>query len=195
MVDEMISVKGWLAALILILLGGMISGLKLYNKPHDTIFVIRQPGNQIQLNIALGLPEGAHPLAHYTEHLAWLPNFGKNFRPEDLTDRLRQLKVVFDPVDLPREMAEIERDSILRAYDWRSANNPDARAAEEMAAFLHDGNAIAAGVFSALITYSPHPVGKAVCVSGAVVTGSFCAHSFATARRARQPIRGTGNEV
>jgi hypothetical protein len=108
------------------------------------------------------------PLAHYTEHLAWLPNIGKDSRPEnrdtnawtndyavgywlsgppgDLTDMLRQLKVVFDPIDLPRDVAESERDIILREYDWRLANNPDAQAAEEMEAFLYEGNAIAASV-------------------------------------------------
>jgi hypothetical protein len=58
-------------------------------------------------------------IAHYTEHLAWLPNIGKDSRPEDrdsnawtndyavgywlsgppedLPDMLRRLKVVFDP--------------------------------------------------------------------------------------------------
>jgi len=107
-------------------------------------------------------------IAHYTEHLAWLPNIGKNSRPEDrdsnawtndyavgywlsgppedLPDMLRRLKVVFDPIDLPQEFAETERDIILREYDWRMANNPDAQAAEDMEAFLYEGNAIAASV-------------------------------------------------
>ena len=107
-------------------------------------------------------------LAHYAEHLAWLPNIGKGSRPEnrdsnawtndyavgywlagppeDLSDMLKRLKVVFDPLDLPREMAETERDIVLREYDWRMANNPDAQAAEEMEAFLYEGNAIAASV-------------------------------------------------
>lgn len=107
-------------------------------------------------------------LAHYTEHLAWLPNIGKNSRPEDrgsnawtndfavgywlsgppedLTDMLRRLQVVFDPIDLPQELAETERDVILREYDWRMANNPDTQAAEELEAFLYKGNAIAASV-------------------------------------------------
>ncbi|MBD1206202.1 MAG: insulinase family protein [Rhodobacteraceae bacterium] len=108
------------------------------------------------------------PIAHYTEHLAWRPNIGKNSRPEDrdsnawtndyavgywlsgppedLPDMLRRLKVVFDPIDLPKEFAETERDIILREYDWRMANNPDAQAAEDMEAFLYDGNPIAASV-------------------------------------------------
>ena len=68
-------------------------------------------------------------LAHYTEHLAWLPNIGKDSRPEDrdsnawtndyavgywlsgppedLTDMLRRLKGVFDPIDLPRSPAAL----------------------------------------------------------------------------------------
>jgi predicted Zn-dependent peptidase len=56
------------------------------------------------------------------------------------------LKVVFDPIDLPQEFAETERDIVLREYDLRMANNPDAQAAEEMEAFLYEGNAIAASV-------------------------------------------------
>jgi hypothetical protein len=110
------------------------------------------------------LPDGSGPLAHYTEHLAWLPNIGKDSRPEDrdsnawtndyavgywlsgppedLTDMLRRLKVVFDPIDLPRDLAETERDIVLREYDWRMADNPDAQAAEEMEPFLYEGNAI-----------------------------------------------------
>jgi predicted Zn-dependent peptidase len=56
------------------------------------------------------------------------------------------LKVVFDPIDLPQEFAETERDIVLREYDLRMANNPDAQAAEAMEAFLYEGNAIAASV-------------------------------------------------
>jgi Peptidase M16 inactive domain len=119
--------------------------------------------------IYLFVPSSENPLlAHYTEHLAWLPNIGRDSRPEDrdsnawtndyavgywlsgppesLTDMLRRLKVVFAPIDLPQEFADTERDIILREYDWRMANNPDAQAAEEMKAFLYEGNPIAASV-------------------------------------------------
>jgi len=120
------------------------------------------------IEVHLSIPTERQMLAHYTEHLAWLPNIGKDSRPEDrdsnawtndyavgywlsgppedLTDMLRRLKVVFDPIDLPQEFAETERDIILREYDWRMSNNPDAQAAEEMEAFLYQGNAIAASV-------------------------------------------------
>jgi hypothetical protein len=121
-----------------------------------------------QVQIVFPTPIGSGTLAHYTEHLAWLPNIGKDSRPENrdtnawtndyavgywlsgppesLTDMLRRLKVVFDTIDLPQEFAETERDIILREYDWRMANNPDAQAAEEMDAYLYKGNAIAASV-------------------------------------------------
>jgi hypothetical protein len=122
----------------------------------------------VQAHVVLPFPSTLGPLAHYTEHLAWLPNIGKDSRPEDrdsnawtndyavgywlfgppedLPDMLRRLKVVFDPIDLPQEFAETERDIILREYDLRMANNPDAQAAEEMEAFLYEGNAIATSV-------------------------------------------------
>ena len=134
---------------------------------ESAISLVREASNRV-INIHVTLPQQAPILAHYTEHLAWLPNIGKDSRPEnrdtnawtndyavgywlsgppgDLTDMLRQLKVVFDPIDLPRDVAESERDIILREYDWRLANNPDAQAAEEMEAFLYEGNAIAASV-------------------------------------------------
>ncbi|SOC21160.1 hypothetical protein SAMN05877809_1153 [Rhodobacter sp. JA431] len=121
-----------------------------------------------QVHFLIVYPQYRPILAHYTEHLAWLPNIGKNSRPEDrgsnawtndfavgywlsgppedLTDMLRRLQVVFDPIDLPQELAETERDVILREYDWRMANNPDTQAAEELEAFLYKGNAIAASV-------------------------------------------------
>jgi len=123
---------------------------------------------KLEAHAIISYPPTHGPLAHYTEHLAWLPNIGKNSRPEDrdsnawtndyavgywlsgppedLPDMLRRLKVVFDPINLPQEFADTERDIILREYDWRMANNPDAKATEEMEAFLYDGNAIAASV-------------------------------------------------
>jgi hypothetical protein len=135
---------------------------------RDVHLVPQHESNTVVLTLLLPEGAGGQVLAHYTEHLAWLPNIGRNSRPEDrdsnawtndyavgywlsgppedLPDMLRQLKVVFDPIDLPQEFAETERDIILREYDWRIANNPDAQAAEEMDAFLYDGNTIAASV-------------------------------------------------
>lgn len=102
---------------------------------------------------------------HYTEHLAWLNAMGGERAadrhsnawvtdvavgywlagaPEDLPDLLETLKGVFDPIDLPRDFAEEERSILLREYEFRMADNPDAAAAEEMEAFLYQGNAIAA---------------------------------------------------
>src|SRR3989338_4442777 len=135
---------------------------------RDVHLVPQHESNTVVLTLLLPEGAGGQVLAHYTERLAWLPNIGRNSRPEDrdsnawtndyavgywlsgppedLPDMLRQLKVVFDPIDLPQEFAETERDIILREYDWRIANNPDAQAAEEMDAFLYDGNTIAASV-------------------------------------------------
>ena len=137
---------------------------------QDGPVIVVPAASERPANVHLIIPLGDNErvLAHYTEHLAWLPNFGKDSRPEDrdsnawtddyavgywlsgppedLHDMLRRLKVVFDPIDLPRDMAETERDIVLREYDWRMADNPDAQAAEEMEAFLYEGNAIAASV-------------------------------------------------
>jgi hypothetical protein len=134
----------------------------------NSILVPSPEQTDVQAALIIPYTPGQGPLAHYAEHLAWLPNIGKNSRPEDrhsnawtndytvgywisgapedLPDMLRKLTAVFAPIDLPREKAETERDIILREYDWWMAGNPDARVAEEMAAFLYEGNAIAASV-------------------------------------------------
>jgi predicted Zn-dependent peptidase len=139
-------------------------------QPHAGQLWLVKQNDRPEIYFAVVVPAATEkgPLAHYTEHLAWLPNIGKNSRPEDLDsnawtndyavgywlsgppedlpDMLRRLKVVFDPIDLPQEFAETERDIVLREYDLRMANNPDAQAAEAMEAFLYEGNAIAASV-------------------------------------------------
>ncbi|MDE0344395.1 MAG: hypothetical protein OXI66_01245, partial [Boseongicola sp.] len=63
-----------------------------------------------------------------------------------LPDVLETLSGVFDPIDLPREFAEQERDVILRECERRVAGNPDALASKEPDAILYEGNAIAASV-------------------------------------------------
>jgi hypothetical protein len=109
---------------------------------HGLVLIQR---NDNRLNLVLAFTASAEFDAspHYTEHLTWLPNIGKNSRPEgrdtnawtndyavgywlsgppeDLPDMLRRLKVVFDPIDLPQAFAETERDIILREYDLRVA--------------------------------------------------------------------------
>ncbi len=115
-----------------------------------------------------GGAESASPaLDHYVEHLTWLNAFAASRHaarhsnawtsdiaigywlsgpPEDLPAMLRTLARVFDPITLSREFANQERDIVRREYDLRLANHPDAQAAEEMNAFLYQGNAIAASV-------------------------------------------------
>lgn len=130
--------------------------------------LILQDRQNTEITVLLSVAHQKSVLAHYTEHLAFLPNIGKDSRPEDrdsnawttdltigywmsgppedLPEMLGRLKVVFDPINLPLETAETERDIVLREYDLRVANNPDALAAEEMEAFLYQGNAIAGSV-------------------------------------------------
>ncbi|WP_299548648.1 hypothetical protein [uncultured Tateyamaria sp.] len=115
-----------------------------------------------------GGDENASPaLDHYVEHLTWLNAFAASRHtarhsnawtsdialgywlsgaPEDLPAMLRTLSRVFDPITLSREFANQERDIVRREYDLRLANRPDAQAAEDMDAFLYQGNAIAASV-------------------------------------------------
>ena len=112
------------------------------------------------------LIENATPVSkHYTEHLtrqnivgrtraadrrsnAWTSNYAVCYwlsgARDDLPDLLKTLSGVFAPIDLPRTFAAEEREIILREYEHRMANNPDAQAIGVMDAFIYLGNAIAA---------------------------------------------------
>jgi predicted Zn-dependent peptidase len=125
----------------------------------------------IVVEVVLPFPTDQGPLAHYTEHLAWLNAVGGSARaanrhsnawtsslavgyslsgrPDDLPDLLGTLAGVFDPIDLRQDFAEEERSIILREYDYRMVNNPDAQTREAMDAFLYQGNGIAASVIGA----------------------------------------------
>ncbi len=110
---------------------------------------------------------GQQPLAHYTEHLAWMNAVGgqraadrhsnawtNSFSigywlsdaPEALPDLLDQLRGVFDPIDLPETFALEEKDIVLREYDLRVRDNPAAAVQLDMDAFLYAGNPYADSV-------------------------------------------------
>lgn len=132
---------------------------------RDVHLMPQHEANTVVLTLLLPEGVGGQVLAHYTEHLAWLPNIGRGSRPEDrhtnawtsdyavgywlsgppedLPDMLSQLKVVFEPISLPRAFAEQERGILQREYDLRVGGSIDARAALEMEAFLYQGNQIA----------------------------------------------------
>ncbi|MEP1698784.1 MAG: insulinase family protein [Paracoccaceae bacterium] len=111
--------------------------------------------------------DNAHPLAHYTEHLAWLSAMGGSRDPrhhsnawtnshavgywlsgpsEDVSDILEKLFRVFEPFELPQNFAAEERSIVLREYDSRIRSNTAAQAGQEINAFLYQGNTIATSV-------------------------------------------------
>jgi hypothetical protein len=131
------------------------------------ISLVEWPGHPAaRVEIVLPYPAGQEVLAHYTEHLAWLNAMGAKARdadrhsnawtnayavgywlsgaPEDLPELLRALSGVFDPLELPRDFAAEERGILLREYDHRMADNPDAKADAALDAFLYAGNRMAA---------------------------------------------------
>lgn len=128
-------------------------------------FVIETSDDSIAAHVVFPNANASAVALHYTEHLAWLNALGGEREadrhsnawtsdiavgywlsgaPEDLPELLETLEGVFDPIDLPREFADQERDIVLREYEFRMANNQDAQAAEVMEAFLYEGNAISA---------------------------------------------------
>lgn len=123
---------------------------------------------EVRVHVVFAAPPDSHPLLHYAEHLAWMNAVGASARdadrhsnawtsdravsywlsgkPADLPELLETLSGVFDPIELPREFAEQERDVIVREYERRVAGNPDVQATKAMDAVLYEGNAIAASV-------------------------------------------------
>ncbi len=133
------------------------------------ISLVELPGHPTaRVEIVLPYPAGQEVLAHYTEHLAWLNAMGATVRdadrhsnawtnayavgywlsgaPDDLPELLRALSGVFDPLDLPQDFAAEERGILLREYDHRMADNPDAKADAALDAFLYAGNRMAASL-------------------------------------------------
>ena len=130
--------------------------------------LVETESGEVKVHLVFAAPPDSHPLLHYAEHLAWLNALGAKARdpdrqsnawtrdqavgywlsgaPEDLAELLETLFDVFDPIDLPPEFAEEEREVILREYEQRFAGNPDALAALAIDAVLYEGNAIAKSV-------------------------------------------------
>lgn len=138
------------------------------SEPRRAGILVETDSEEVEVHLVFAAPPDPHPLLHYAEHLAWLNAVGADARdadrhsnawtsdravgywlsgaPEDLPELLETLFGVFDPIDLPREFAEQERDVILREYEHRVVGIPDAQAARAMDAVLYEGNAIAASV-------------------------------------------------
>lgn len=167
----------WLGMLAAILLLSSAAAPLAETRPRyngrDGVFLVQVPMKTKQVSVALVLPRADYPgpLAHYVEHLVWLPNIGKESRPldrytnamtgdatviywqagkpGDLTDMLRKLATVFRPIAVTRQFAEQEREIVIREYDLRMANNPDGKIGEKANAFLYAGNSLADSVLGA----------------------------------------------
>lgn len=169
---ELSSLLKNLLVLLLFVVGSLafiLTSQVLSSQKRNSVFFV--PVSEIpSLHVEVILPYPAHqgPLAHYTEHLAWLNAVGGaaraadrhtnawtnayavgywlTGRPDDLPDLLATLAGVFDPLDLSPSFAAEERNIILREYDYRMSVNTDAQAADALDAFLYQGNGLAASI-------------------------------------------------
>ena len=152
-------------AVIVFGLLGVAIWVDFYYRTTSPFHIVQKETDMVSVHVVFE-NQGVSPVSvHYTEHLAWLNAVGGeraadrhsnawtsdttvgywlSGAPEDLPELLETLRGVFDPIDLPRAFAETERDIILREYEFRMVDNPDAQAAAAMKAFLYDGNTIAA---------------------------------------------------
>lgn len=151
------------ACALLILLGLKLPYPAGFNERHS-FELVSTKGALISVHLAL--PNMLHPSTkmHYVEHLVWLNaargapagdrhsnawttdiavGYLLSGAPEDFPELLKSLSGVFDPIGLPREFAEQERNIVLREYEFRMAENPEVNATKAIEAFLYSGNAIA----------------------------------------------------
>nr|QED22213.1 hypothetical protein [uncultured Alphaproteobacteria bacterium] len=139
----------------------------LANSPFRATWLIRSPDTDrvtVHLIVQSGEADQTGPpgLMHYAEHLAWLNAIGSESRPEDrdtnawadslatgywlsgersdLPELLSTLARVLDPIDLPREFMEEERDILLREYDLRLGGSIDARVARALRRVVYEPN-------------------------------------------------------
>ncbi len=129
------------------------------DSPFAATWLVRTPDTDrvtAHLIIQSGEADRTGPpgLMHYVEHLAWMNAIGSESRPEgrdtnawaaslatgywlsgdrsDLAELISTLTRVLDPIDLPRDFMEEERDILLREYDLRLAGRIDARVARAL---------------------------------------------------------------
>lgn len=158
-----ISVSRWFGLSVACLVVALSFG-SLLPERSDVVALVQGPDQQVVAHAVF--PVGTEPLiaVHYAEHLVWLNAVGGaraadrhsnawtsdvavgywlSGAPEDLPVLLETLAGVLDPIDLPREFAQQERDIVLREYEYRMTGNPDAQASEAVDAFLYRANALA----------------------------------------------------
>ncbi|HFQ13403.1 MAG TPA: insulinase family protein [Gammaproteobacteria bacterium] len=140
------------------------------NSPFRAAWLIRTPDTDrvtAHLIIQSGEADQTGPpgLMHYAEHLAWQNAIGSESRPEDrdtnawaeslatgywlsgdksdLVELISTLARVLEPIELPRDFMEEERDILLREYDLRFGDNTDARVARALRRVVYEPNPLA----------------------------------------------------
>jgi predicted Zn-dependent peptidase len=130
---------------------------------HIEAYVILQSGEASSTG-----PEG---MLHYVEHLAWLNAVGQNrggsgsdsnawtdnnsvgywlSGPKaSLKTNVEILSGIFKPLALAENFALEERNIVLREYDYRVTNSPDAKASEALNKYLYQPNGLARSVIGA----------------------------------------------
>jgi len=140
----------------------------LFESQEHNVYVQSTGAREVHAHVIIGHGNPSPGLAHYVEHLAWLSAVGGKQRsadrhsnawtnayaagywlsgkPDELDEILQTLTGLFNPLAIPAEFAKEERDIVLREYESRMVDKPDAQATEAVNAFLYAENAIASSV-------------------------------------------------
>jgi predicted Zn-dependent peptidase len=152
-----------LTALLLIILGAFMLASCNSAADNPNIYLVHDPkATKVRAYLIIPREVGPFAVAHYTEHLAWIPNFGIESRPlgrdtnawtsefvlgywlsgkpEELPDMLTKLATVFQPINLKPDFAAQEAKILLREHEMRNTAYPDFKVSEEMQQFLYAGD-------------------------------------------------------
>lgn len=139
-----------------------------FESHENRVYVLSTEAREVYAHVIIGHGNPEPGVAHYVEHIAWLNTIGAKARsadrhsnawtnpyavgywlsgqPDELDEILQTLSGLFEPLEVPVAFANEERDIILREYESRMVDKPDAQAAEAMNAFLYAENAMATSV-------------------------------------------------
>lgn len=132
---------------------------------ENGVYLYKTDSNIISVLAVVGYHNVIPYKAHYVEHLTWFNSVGEasrgidrqanawtnkhtmmylvTGRKEELLESINLLSRIFDPIALPNEFAQEEKDIIIREYESIFTGNKNAKIYEELDAYLYKDNVLA----------------------------------------------------
>lgn len=159
--------------------------------PFRAVYLVPDPDatqDHFELILQAGEIDNSGPegLAHYVEHLAWLPQIDRNRETsrhgnawtsnfatgyfisgpsEDAGENISRLAGIFEPFQLPEQFLTQERDIVMREYDFRVVENPFFAIYREMTDLLYQSS-----------VYAKAPIGSPASIRSFDLSGARVFH-------------------